>query len=196
MDKSLDHSNIIQWCYERWIHLFKLWVAFQYLEIRLHFNSQYTRETTKTNETMRIVQRERDTNILPQSHYFPCTELSSRTISVNSDDGFHEMNGFTEQWSFDSLYSSQLQTTIHHWRFKKYPESRCSTFASGMKQLIQWNDLIDQVPLDWNDNGFSTTLIYDSYEQWFIQYKIIVIPTLFDSSNLLGILLIHFNSHF
>ena len=65
-----------------------------------------------------------------------------------------------------------------------------------MKQLIQWNNLIYQVSLEWNDNRFITTLIYYSYEQWSIQYQSIVIPTLFYSSNILVVLLIHFNYPF
>ena len=65
-----------------------------------------------------------------------------------------------------------------------------------MKQLIQWNDLIYQVSLEWNDNRFITTLIYYSFEQWSIQYQSIVIPTLFYSSNILVVLLIQPNFHF
>ena len=65
-----------------------------------------------------------------------------------------------------------------------------------MKQLIQWNNLIYQVSLEWNDNRFITTLIYYSYEQWSIQYQSIVIPTLFYSSNILVVLLIQPNFHF
>ena len=65
-----------------------------------------------------------------------------------------------------------------------------------MKQLIQWNNLIYQVSLEWNDNRFITTLIYYSFEQWSIQYQSIVIPTLFYSSNILVVLLIQPNFHF
>ena len=65
-----------------------------------------------------------------------------------------------------------------------------------MKQLIQWNNLIYQVSLEWNDNRFITTLIYYSYEQRSIQYQSIVIPTLFYSSNILVVLLIQPNFHF
>ena len=65
-----------------------------------------------------------------------------------------------------------------------------------MKQLIQWNDLIYQVSLEWNDNRFINTLIYYSFEQWSIQYQSIVIPTLFYSSNILVVLLIQPNFPF
>ena len=75
-------------------------------------------------------------------------------------------------------------------------ESLIHNFATGMKQHIQWNELICQVSLDWNDNKFITTLIYDSYKQWSIQYESIAILALFYSSILLAIFLIQPNPCF